>query len=271
MEKNKVLLEIDGRVAIITINRPEKANAIDDEVWQRLGDVIKEIESDGSIRTIILTGAGKRAFSAGLDFSQDNSLVRKLQGESPAVIQQAMYEMIRNIQKIYSLFEKIPVPVIAAINGAAIGADMELTLVCDIRLASENAIFSMPEVKLGLIPDLGGTQRLPRIVGIGKAKELIFTGKRIEALEAKEIGLVNTVFPASKLCEEAKLLAEEIAANGPLAVRASKKAMNLSMDSSVEDGLKFEAHQNSICLLSKDVIEGFSKYPFKKKPDFKGI
>lgn len=271
MEKNKVLLEIEGTVATITINRPEKANAMDSEVWQELGNKIKEIESDSRIRAIILTGAGERVFSAGLDFSQENSLVGKLQGESPAVIQQAMYKMIRSIQKSYSLFEEIPIPVIAAINGAAIGAGMELMLVCDIRLASENATFSIPEVKLGLVPDLGGTQRLPKIVGIGKAKELIFTGKKIDALEAKKIGLLNAVFPIDKLYKEAKLLAEEIAANGPLAVRASKKAINLSMDSSVEDGLKFEAYQNSICLLSKDVIEGFSKYPFKMKPDFKGV
>ena len=184
METSKVLLKIKGRVATIVINRPEKANAMDEEVWQELGNKIKEIESNDYIRAIILTGAGKKAFSAGLDFSQSSSLVGKFHRRSPAVIQQAMYRMIRGVQEIYTLFEKTPLPVIAAINGAAIGAGMELTLVCDIRLASEGAVFSVPEVRLGLIPDLGGTQRLPRIVGIGKAKELIFTGKKIGALEA---------------------------------------------------------------------------------------
>lgn len=235
-KSEKVLLKIEGPIATITLNRPEKLNALDGEVWLGLEEAAGAINHQPEVRVAILTGAGDRAFSAGLDLKaatsfEQFSLGRPLRG---------MFEIIQQMKGVFTMYEDLPVPVIAAVNGYCVGAAMELVMACDIRLASEAAIFTIPEVTLGFIPDMGGTQRLPRIVGPGKAKELIFTGRRIDAAEALRIGLVEHVCPKERLMSEAGQLAEEIAAIAPASVQGAKRAINVAMSHSLEVGLNYE-------------------------------
>lgn len=235
-KSEKVLLEIEGGVATITLNRPEKLNALDAEVWLRLEEAADGIKRQPEVRVAILTGAGDRAFSAGIDLKEvanplGGFLGRPVRGQ---------VESLQQMKDVFSMYENLAVPVIAAINGYCLGAGLELVLTCDIRVAAESAIFSIPEITFGIVPDMGGTQRLPRIVGPGKAKELIYTGRRIDAAEALRIGLVDHLYPKDSLMNEARQLAEEIASQEPAAVQGAKRAINVAMSHSLEVGLIYE-------------------------------
>jgi len=230
-----VLLEITDTIATIIMNRPERLNALNAELWQGLEEAAKAVEAESKVRVAILTGAG-RAFSSGLDIKESKSPEDMLAGMEF----RGAFEAVKYFRDVFSLYQSLPIPVIAAINGACIGGGMEVALACDIRLAAEDAVFSIPEVVYGIIPDCGGTQRLPRVVGPGIARELIYTGRKIDAGEALRIRLVDHVYPAAQLMDEARKLAAEIASRSPAAVQATKRAMNVAMSSGLEAGLDFE-------------------------------
>lgn len=232
---DKVLLELKDAVAVITLNRPEKSNAFDGDVWLGLEEAARQIKYNPKVKAAILTGAG-RAFCGGLDIqtalSEGISLGDRTLRDG--------FETLQYLSGIFTLYESLPVPVIVAVNGGCIGVGMELALACDIRIASERAVFSIPEVVYGIIADCGGTQRLPRIVGPGMAKELVLTGRRIDAAEALRIGLVNHLYPEEALLEEAYKMAEEIVALPEAAVQASKRALNAAVNATMGMGLQYE-------------------------------
>lgn len=235
LKTEKVLLKIEDTIATVTMNRPERLNALDGELWMGLEEAARTIKFEPNVRVTILTGAG-RAFCAGLDLKAVASPMEL----STGMTFREVVEGIQHFRGVFSMYEVLPVPVIAAINGPCIGGGMEIALACDIRLASDNAVFSIPEVTYGIIPDCGGTQRLPRVVGPGRARELIFTGRRIDAAEALRIGLVDHIYPLDQLMNEARKLAEQIAALSPAAVRAAKRALNVAMSYSLDIGLNYE-------------------------------
>ena len=263
LKTEKVLLKIDGPIATVTLNRPEVLNAMDGEMWQGLADAGDAINYEPEIRVVIITGAGDRAFSSGLDLKQ--AATREASYSGPRV--REGYDGLKAIKYSFSVFEELSVPVIAAINGYCLGGGTQLALVCDIRIASDTAIFSCPEVSLlGIVPDLGGTQRLPRIVGPSQAKKLIFTGRRIDATEALRIGLVDEVHPKDRLTSEVRQLAEQIAACSPAAVQGAKRAINVAMSHSLEVGLSYEsATALSIAGLGTRISEGAAAFWEEKK------
>lgn len=260
MTQNRtVLLEVEDNIATVTLNRPEARNAVNRDVLEGLRTAAEQILSEPEIRVAILTGAGDRSFCAGVDLKaiasgEDIMSARGVRSE---------FEALQAIGRIYTMFETLPVPVIAAINGYCLGMGLELILVCDIRLASKAAIFSVPEVQMGTIPDLGGTQRLTKIVGVGKAKELIYTGRRIDAAEALRIGLVEHVYPQAKLMEEARRLALEIASAAPALVQGAKRAINVAVSYPLEIGLSFEA--STAVSTRQDIRQGSASLLEKSK------
>lgn len=235
MNENPVLLAVKNGVAEVTLNHPEKANAFDGEMWLALEEAAAAIRLNSEIRAVVITGAGS-AFCGGLDIklaaSEGISLGRHTLRDG--------YESLHYLSGVFTLFEKLPVPVIAAINGGCIGLGMELALACDIRLAADNAVFSIPEVAFGLVPDCGGTQRLPRLIGPAMAGELIYTGRKFDAAEAMRIGLVNHVYPRENLLEEAMKMSAKIAAHPAGAVQASKRCVKMAMNSTLDSGLNYE-------------------------------
>lgn len=233
---DKVLLKVEGNIATVTLNRPEVLNAFDSGVWAGLEKAALRIMSKPKINVVILTGAGDRAFTAGIDLKAVTSGGLPTAGHRRRKGLDTLWMM----KQVFTMYEDLPVPVIAAINGYCLGAGLELILCCDIRLAAEHAVFSLPEVDIRAVPDMGGTQRLPRLVGPGHAKELTYTARRIDAAEALRIGLVDHVYPKDKLLEEARRLAEEIASKDAAIVQASKKAINAAMSAGLEAGLKYE-------------------------------
>jgi len=235
MNDKRVLLNIEDSIAVVTLNRPEKSNAFDGVMWLALEEVAGKIKLNPEVRAVILTGAGK-SFCGGLDINKAASEGINLQAKTL----RSNYEALHYLSEVLTLYEKLPVPVIASINGGCIGLGLELALTCDIRLASEDAVFSIPEVVFGLVPDCGGTQRLPRLVGPAKARELIYTGDRIGADEAQRIGLVNRVYKAAELEDAAMHMAVKIAGNSPEAVQASKRCISRALSTSLEAGLQYE-------------------------------
>ncbi len=230
-----IVLRVTDAVATITLNRPDKANAFDGAMWLALDESARAVKHDPTVKAVIITGMGK-AFCGGLDINQAATEGICL-GDRTL---RAGSECLQYVSGVFTLLERLPVPVIAAINGGCIGLGLELALACDFRLASDSAVFSIPEVVFGLVPDCGGTQRLPRLVGPAMAKELIFTGRRISATEALRIGLVNHLYAPDQLIEETEKMASEIAANPAEAVQASKRCLNMAMNSSLDAGLQFE-------------------------------
>jgi enoyl-CoA hydratase len=254
-----VKLEIgDDGVAVLTIDRQDKLNALSPQVTEEIGQALLEIESE-SPRVIIVTGAGERAFVAGADISVMNSMTPLEAKRFTEVGHAAM-----------ALLDRSTVPTIAAVNGFALGGGSELALACDIRIAAENALFGFPEVGLGILPGMGGTQRLPRLIGPALAKELIFSGRRIDAAEAKEMGLVNRVVGQGEALNAARELAAEISANGPVAVRHAKAAANRAFDVDLISGLEYEADQFALLFATEDAREGMGAFVEKRKPQFKG-
>ncbi|MDR0594029.1 MAG: enoyl-CoA hydratase/isomerase family protein [Bifidobacteriaceae bacterium] len=224
-----------GEVANITINRPEVLNAINRAVLDQLNAVMEELDLRRT-RCVVVTGAGPRAFSAGADISGLQRMSR-----------QELSDFSGFGNRVFRRLESLPVPVIAAVNGFALGGGCELALACELRLAAENAVFGLPEVGLGVIPGFGGTQRLAQAVGLGRAKELLYTGRRVSAEEAWRIGLVNAVHPADELAAAAEALAGQIAANGPEAIKAVKLAVDLSTNVDIDTGLRLETELNASC------------------------
>lgn len=249
----------ENMVALVTVDRPERLNALNTQSLQELLESFERLARDSSVRAIIVTGAGDRAFIAGADIAE-----MKDKGPSEALA------FARLGQAVCSAIEAAPQPVIAAINGYALGGGCEIALACDIRLASETAVLGQPEVTLGVPPGWGGTQRLPRVIGPGLARELIYTGRRVGAQEALRIGLVNAVYPPGELLERARALAADIARNAPVAVRLSKEAIRRGLDVDLEAGLALEAQAFALAFSTADQREGMSAFLEKRSPEFRG-
>ncbi len=250
-------IEREDGIALVQIDRPEVRNALDPEIYKKLSEIFNDLGMDRDIRSIIITGAGDKTFASGSNLSMIGSrtYLENLDWIGPVV---------------FSQIEMVPKPVIAAINGYALGAGCELALACDIRIASRNAKFGQPEVKIGILPGGGGTQRLPRIVGLAKAKELILTGELIDAEEACRIGLVSRVVESSELIKVAKEIANKIMKNAPLAVRLAKMAMNAALSTDMNTGMQFEKLAQTILFCTEDRKEGVSSFFEKRSPFFKG-
>ena len=248
----------DDGIAVLTIDRQDKLNSLNPQVIEEIRDALLKLEDDQP-RVTIVTGAGDRAFIAGADIAVMNEM-SALEAKRFAELGHAAT----------ALLDRSPVPTIAAVNGFALGGGCEVALACDIRIAAENALFGFPEVTLGILPGLGGTQRLPRLVGLGVAKEMIFSGRRIKAEEARMINLVNRVVPEGEAFNAARELAEEIASNGPIAVRHAKAAANKAQDVDLVSGLEYEADQFALLFGTEDAREGMSAFVEKREADFKG-
>jgi enoyl-CoA hydratase len=251
-------LDVQDRVATLTVNRPEKLNALNDATIAELGQAIDQIRADDAIAGVILTGAG-RAFVAGADISE-------LSSQTPV---QAKARALAG-QDVFRRIETCPKPVIAAINGFALGGGCELAMACHIRIACHGATFGQPESKLGLLPGFGGSQRLPRLVGKGRAVQLLITGEMIDSAEAFRIGLVTAVVPELELMTAAKDLMKTILANGPLAVALCIEAIDRGLEMSLEDALIFEANLFGLLASTDDMREGTRAFKEKRAPAFKG-
>jgi len=254
-----LIYEKKENIGVLTINRPQRMNAISNELTSELKKFLDEIENDDELRVLVITGAGDKAFVAGADI---NELV-----DRDALIGR---RVSRQRQEIFSRIENLHVPAIAAINGYALGGGLELALACSIRVCSDKAQFGAPEVKLGIIPGDGGTQRLPRLVGLGRAMEMILTGDFIDAEEAYRIGLVNKIVPHEELMEKAMELAKKIASRPPLAVRYAKETVNRSLEGSTVSGFALESFLHALSCTTEDKKEGVSAFLEKRKGKFKG-
>jgi enoyl-CoA hydratase len=244
-------------IATVTINRPDALNAFNTELILELHKTVDELSEDDSVRVVILTGAGDKAFIAGADIAEMS------EKDPPSAI-----AFSERGHKLCDAIQSMPKPVIAAINGFALGGGCEIALACDIRLASENARIGQPEVGLGIPPGWGGTQRLPRIVGVGRAKEIIFSGRHVDASDAREMGLVNAVHPQNQLMDEAYKLARVFLEKGPNALAASKKLINRTMETSLATGCMHEGKLFAESFGTDEQIEGMSAFLERRKPDF---
>ena len=251
-----VKAELEGKLAVLTMNRPKALNALNDQTLDELERLFTAIEKDREVLGVILTGEG-RAFVAGADISQMSGY---------GVEEGRLYS--DRAQKLFNKIEILEKPVIAAVNGFALGGGCELAMSCDIRIASEKAVFGQPEANLGLMPCFGGTQRLPRLVGTGVAKELIYTCRQVKAQEAKEIGLANKVVPAETLLEEAKAMMAMILSKSPIAIGYCKTAINRGADTDLRNGLEIEKECWAIVFGTKDKEEGISAFLEKRMPQF---
>ena len=248
-----VTYEQDGFVGVITINRPQALNALNSQVLEELEETFKAVDLE-TTRALILTGAGEKSFVAGADIGEMSSL-SKAEGEAFG----------KKGNDIFRFIETFPIPVIAAVNGFALGGGCEISMSCDIRICSENAIFGQPEVGLGITPGFGGTQRLARIIGVGMAKQLIYTARNIKAEQAKAIGLVNDVYPQEELLDQAKKLASIISANAPIAVRNCKKAINDGLDATMDDAIVIEEKLFGDCFETEDQKAAMANFLEKDK------
>jgi len=244
----------------LTINRPEVKNALNIAARQELRSAIEAIKSDDTVRVVVVTGAGNKAFSSGTD-------INEFREASP--IEREEYTSTLG-QQLFTDIENLYIPVIAMINGFCLGGGCELAMACDIRIASENAKFGQPEINIGIIPGNGGTQRLPRLIGWGKAKELIYTGRIIDASEAERIGLVDRVVPQAELEKTVNQLAETIASKSPLILKFAKKAVNNGMYADLASGLSYERDNYALCFATMDQKEGMDAFLQKRKAEFKG-
>ena len=259
MDYQNIIYSAENGIATITINRPKALNALNLATMTELKDVVAKIAVDPEVKVVIITGSGSTSFVAGADIVEMST---KNAGEGRGWGQVG--------QDTFTAIENLPQPVIAAINGFALGGGCELSCACDIRYASENAKFGQPEVGLGITPGFGGTQRLPRVVGRGYGKELIFTGGMIDAQEALRIGLVNKVVPQEELMDAAMGLAKKIAKNAPIAVQLSKAAINRGINCDVITGIAYEAEVFGLCFATEDQKEGMGAFVEKRKATFTG-
>jgi len=259
MAFENLLYERRNGIGYVTVNRPEKMNSLNRKTMDELQECFQEIERDEEVRTVILTGAGEKAFVGGADINE-LAIQTPVEGK----------EMSVRGQKILDLIEHLGKPVIAAVNGYALGGGCELALACTIRIASENARLGQPEVKLGLVPGYAGTQRLPRLVGRGRALEILLTGDPISAAEAYRIGLVNQVVPAQDLMATAEKLAQRIMANAPLAVKFALEAVNHGLEMTEAEGQFLEANLFGLCCTTADMKEGTRAFLEKRPAKFTG-
>ncbi len=259
MPYTTLLFEIQDGIATVTINRPDKLNALNDQVIAELGRAADQIAGDAGIKGAILTGAGAKAFVAGADIAELSRQDAE-SGRRRALAGQAAFRRLERCGK----------PVIAAVNGFALGGGCELAMACHLRIASENARFGQPEVKLGLCPGYGGTVRLPRLVGRGRALELLLGGQMIDATEAWRIGLVNRVVPASRLLEECRTQLQTMLENAPLALRACLESVDSSLQVTLDEGLQIEAAHFGLLSATGDMREGTAAFLEKRKPAFRG-
>jgi enoyl-CoA hydratase len=256
MEFKNLLWEKREGIGIITLNREDVRNALKAEVRQDISTVLQVAENDPEVRVVIITGAGRKVFSAGGD-------IKQMAGNT-------MWDLLERKPDIFAQIHNLPKPVIAALNGLTLGGGCELAMACDFRVASENAKIGQPEINLGIFPGGGATQRLQKLVGIGRAKELIFTGDILDAREAERIGLINRVFPSDELMDRTMEIARKIAGKGPLALKLAKMAMNMGMETGLAVGLGYERLARTLVHGSEDRVEGMNAFIEKRKPQFKG-
>jgi enoyl-CoA hydratase len=259
MAYENILFEVQDRIGVLTFNRPKSLNALSPSVLEEMDEVIELVRRDENIRVLVLTGAGEKAFVAGADvtfFRNMNPLQARLFAEKG--------------QQIFFKLEDLPKPVIACVNGFALGGGCELAMSCDFIYAAETAKFGQPEINLGIMPGFGGTQRLLRLVGRAKAKELCMTGEMIDAQQAKELGLVAKVFPADRLLEETLKVARVLSTKGQVALRGIKSVVDRGMDVDLKTGCALEAEAFGISFASQDAGEGVAAFLEKRKPEFQG-
>jgi enoyl-CoA hydratase len=259
MAYEMILFEVRDGVGVVTLNRPKVLNALSPQVLDEIAAVLERVAKDSDVRVLVFTGAGEKAFVAGADISEFPKM-NPLQARAFAEKGQALFFAL----------ERLPIPVIACVNGFALGGGCELAMSCDFIYASEKAKFGQPEINLGIIPGFGGTQRLARLVGRAKAKELCMSGEMIDAQQAKELGLAAKVFPADQLFEETMKLARLLAGRSRVALRAIKQAVDRGMDVDLKTGCALEMEAFGVCFASEDAREGALAFLEKRKPEFKG-
>jgi len=259
MDEKVLLTEERDGIAILTLNRPDVMNSFNFAMLNALKEEIEALKFNNNIRVVIITGSGQKAFCAGADLKE-----RTTYSESQ------VKKFIFTIRNLFTSIEYLNKPVIAAINGVALGGGTELALACDIRIASMNASMGLTETRLAIIPGAGGTQRLPRLIGRGKAKELIFTGRRVSAQEALQIGLVNQICEAESLLEECLKMAAMILETGPIAIEQAKYAINYGLETDLHTGLGIESNAYWVTIPTEDRLEGLAAFKEKRKPVYKG-
>lgn len=263
MDYETLLYSLEDGVATVTINRPERMNSLGASLKPDLWDLFTNVlVNERGVRCVVLTGAGERAFCAGADIKE--RAANRVPMPEYFAKQQFTHDLFRRIET----FER---PVIAAINGVALGGGLELALCCDIRIAAEHALLGLTEVNLGALPAAGGTQRLPRLIGASAAKEMMFTGAKLSAAEAKAQGIVSRVVPGAELMATAQRLAREIAEKAPLSVSYIKHAVNAGLQVGIDEGLTIERAAAAMCISSEDRMEGFRAFLEKRKPVFRGV
>ncbi len=259
MTEPLILEDRQDRVVVLTLNRPEVMNSFNFPMLLALKERVEAVHFDPEVRVVIIMGAGQKAFCAGADLKERASM------SEPQV-----REFIFTIRNLFTFIEYMNKPVIAAVNGIALGGGTELALACDIRLASTAATLGLTETRLAIIPGAGGTQRLPRLIGRGKAKELIFTGRKVDAQEALQIGLVNKICPPEALLAECRAMAAMICEAGPIAIQQAKYAINYGLEADLHTGLAIESNAYWVTIPSEDRLEGLAAFREKRKPVYKG-
>ena len=259
MNANLLLVEENAGIATLTLNRPEVMNSLNFGLLRALRDQIESFRFRRDLRVIIITGSGEKAFCSGADLKERASL-------SPDQVREYIY----TIRNLFTSIEELNKPVIAAVNGIALGGGTELALASDIRIAAMSASMGLTETRLAIIPGAGGTQRLPRLIGKGKAKELIFTGRRVDAQEALEIGLVNQICEPQELLEACQKMAAMICETGPVAIEQAKYAINYGLETDIHTGLAIESNAYWVCIPTEDRLEGLAAFKEKRKPVYKG-
>ena len=259
MNDKLLLVEESAGIATLTLNRPEVMNSLNFTLLRALRDQIESFRFRRDLRVIIITGSGEKAFCSGADLKERATL-------NPDQVREYIY----TIRNLFTSIEELNKPVIAAVNGIALGGGTELALASDIRIAASNASMGLTETRLAIIPGAGGTQRLPRLIGKGKAKELIFTGRRVDAREALDIGLVNIVCELQDLLEECRKMAAMICETGPVAIEQAKYAINYGLETDIHTGLAIESNAYWVCIPTEDRLEGLAAFKEKRKPVYKG-
>ncbi|WP_300458819.1 enoyl-CoA hydratase-related protein [Desulfobacula sp.] len=260
MSKNDhLLVEEKNQAVILTLNQPEKMNCFDFDLLHTFQDQVDALSYRKDVRAVIITGAGKKAFCVGADLKERATL-------SPDGVK----KFVLTIRNLLTAIQNLPMPVICAVNGLALGGGTEFMCASDMRIASENASMALTETRLAVIPGAGGTQRLPRLIGVAKAKEMIFTGRRVDAKEALDIGLVNTVTTLDTLMDECMRLVDMICETGPIAVEMAKYAIDKGIETDLATGLAIESNAYRVTIPTEDRIEGFTAFNEKRKPVYKG-
>ena len=259
MGANNVLVRREGGTVIATINRPDKLNALNKDVFDELKALLDVLDTEKQAKALIIAGAGEKAFCVGADLKERQGMNEK-----------AVLMRFAQVKALYAKMEDFRLPIIAAVDGLALGGGLELALACDMRVAASTASLGFPEVGLAIIPGNGGTQRLSRLVGMGRALELILTGRRLSASEAETLGLVNQVVPPGEAVQAAKRLAEQMRISGPLALAQAKRAIRQGFEVPLKEALDIETEAYRVCLQSQDRLEGLNAFTEKRTPEYRG-